>query len=165
MGKKNQLSAVQKQSILLLHEEGYQQKSIATRVGVSASTVCRVIHSENPFQVGERTGRPRVTSRHVDSKLKRLVESNPTITSAKAKHEVPELAVVSARTIRRILTSRLDLPSRKVSKNHLCPKTAVKKRIEFCKKYQSWTKERWPEVLFSDASTFKQFTNTNRFVR
>ena len=45
------------------------------------------------------------------------------------------------------------------------PKTAVKKRIEFCKKYQSWTKERWSEVLFSDESTFKQFTNTNRFVR
>ena len=134
MGKKNQLTAVQKQSILLLHEEGYQQKSIATRVGVSTSTVCRVIHSENPFQVGERTGRPRVTSRHVDSKLKRLVQSNPTITSAKAKHEVPELAVVSARTIRRILTSRLDLPSRKVSKNHLCPKLQLKKELNFVKK-------------------------------
>lgn len=165
MGKKVQLTDVQKSNIILLKEEGYQQKAIANRLQLSESSVSRIVKSETPFKVGKRSGRPRSTSRHAESKLKRIVQSDPFITSSKAKAEVPELNQVSSRTVRRILHDKLNLPSRKVSKKPLLPKSAVAKRLQFCHKYKHWTENQWSKVLFSDESTFRQFTSIKSFVR
>ena len=38
------------------------------------------------------------------------------------------------------------------------------KRLAFCQKYKEWTPEAWRRVMFSDESTFLQFSNTTEFV-
>ena len=44
-------------------------------------------------------------------------------------------------------------------------KKNIKGRIAFYRKYTNWTKEQWKNVLFSDESTFSQYTSYVRHVR
>ena len=153
MGRKADISATLKAQVLILHEEGYRQNAIADRLLLSCSTVNRII---NGVISEECKGPNRKTTRRDDALLKRLVNSQPFITSSKVKAVLPSFSNVSTRTIRRRL--QVDLKP-------LMPKAAVKRRIEFCRKYAHWTSEDWAKVLFSDESTFRQFNNVRGLVR
>lgn len=162
MGRKSDITAVQKSSIILLHEEGYRQNVIARRLSVSCATVNRTIAQ---VQTKGRKGPARKTTKRDDQLLKRLVNKDPFITSSKAKAQLPSFANVSCRTIRRRLQVDLQLPARAISKKPLMPKAAVQRRLAFCRKYRDYTVDQWKSVLFSDESTFRQFSNVRGFVR
>lgn len=162
MGRKADVSEILRSQILLLHEDGYRQNAIANRLSVSCATVHRVVHGVKPKI---RRGPMRKTTCRDDLLLKRLVNSNPFITSTQAKASLPSMSDVSTRTIRRRLQIDLNLPARMPSKKPLMPATAVKRRLTFCRKYAHWTQDDWAKVLFSDESIFRQFNNVRGYVR
>lgn len=162
MGRKKDISNEQRSSVILLYEEGYCQNIIAGRLSLSCATVNRIVNGSQP---NERRGRLRKTTRRDDSLLKRLVNTDPFITSSKIKAQLPSFSDISTRTIRRRLQEDLQLPARITSKKPFIPKTAIQRRLAFCRKYQDWTIDNWKSVLFSDESTFRQFNNIGRFVR
>jgi transposase len=43
--------------------------------------------------------------------------------------------------------------------------TIRRDRIAFCKKYKDWTEDQWLSVIFSNESTFTQFSSSTRHVR
>ena len=40
-------------------------------------------------------------------------------------------------------------------------RTAIERRLAFCRKYRDYTVDKWKRVLFSDESTFRQFNNVS----
>ena len=168
MGKLVQISKISKSKVILLKEEGYKNKDIASRLGISEASVCRILkrNKENvTLSPMKRSGRPRKTTPRTDRKIQRLLQAKPFLSSTEIKRSVPELADVSIRTIRHRLNKDLKLPARKPLKKPLLTPKMAKKRLEFCKQYKSWTSENWQKVMFSDESTFLQFASYKSFVR
>jgi len=94
-----------------------------------------------------------------------LVKKNPFKSSVDVKH-VLECAgvVVSASTVRRRLIEN-DL--RAYAPAHKPKLTAAmkKKRLAFARKYRDWTTGNWRSVMWSDESSFQQYSKTKQYVR
>src|ERR1051325_8820088 len=75
------------------------------------------------------------------------------------------MSSASTRTIRRRLVNDFNLRSRRPVRKPLLSTVQMKKRLQFCKKYSSWTAQEWSKVLFSDESTFSQFGSNTCCVR
>ena len=71
----------------------------------------------------------------------------------------------SISTILRRLSKEFDLKSYKPANKLRLTSQMKKKRLEFAKKHIDWSIEDWKKVLFSDESTFQQFTIRKNYVR
>jgi len=58
-----------------------------------------------------------------------------------------------------------DLPSRRPARKAKLTKKNIKDRLAFCQRYKDWSLENWKKVMFSDESTFSQFSSFVRHVR
>lgn len=152
--------------MMALKGQKYSHSKIASILNISKATVTQGIARANQLGTLEsrrRSGRPRVTSESADRLLHRSVVAHPTWSSSTIAANTATPA--SARTIRRRLLVDFKLKShRPAKKAKLSPKN-IKDRLTFCKKYGKWTKEDWNKVMFSDESTFSQFSSYTRHVR
>lgn len=165
MAKIRQLSKEEKACIQRLAKSGMSHADIATIYMVERTTIWRVVKQVIPLSPKKRSGRPRVTSQRTDLRMVTMVKMNPSITSGDLQNSIPTLSNVSKRTIRHRLSAELNLPARRPFKKPLVTEKMRKKRIEFCKKHQDWTEEQWTQVMFSDESMFRQFSDVKLFVR
>lgn len=152
--------------IIQYHRDGRSVREIARTLKLAKSTVQNCIQRFKTTGSGEsrpRSGRPRVTDKRHDSRMKRLVLMNPSLTSSDIKECMQSPA--STRTIRRRLVIDFNLRSRRPAKKPLLTPAQMKKRVEFCHRHKDWTVQQWSQVLFSDESTFCQFGSSVSRVR
>jgi transposase len=153
---------------LVVHyaEQGRSVRDIASLLKVPRSTVHRCVTRFKQTGSGEikpRSGRPRVTDRRHDNRMRRLVMVSPSLASQEIKEALDSPA--STRTIRRRLVTEFNLRSRRPAKKPLLSALQASKRLMFCKKFSKWTVAQWNKVLLSDESTFCQFGSLVSHVR
>ena len=96
-------------------------------------------------------GRRRKTSKRDDKMIKRQIIKDPKVSSGQI---VKDLRLdVSERTVRRRAVEAGLCSYRSAKKPFISAKNR-KLRLEFAKKYLSWTPEKWKLILFSDESKF-----------
>ena len=106
--------------IVQYHTDGRSVREIAGTLGLAKSTVQNCIQRFKTTGSGEsrpRSGRPRVTDGRHDSRMKRLVLMNPSLTSSEIKDSMQSPA--STKTIRRRLVTDFNLHSRRPAKKSL----------------------------------------------
>jgi transposase len=168
MGKKKDLTPIQRGTIFYCHKRGDSHRTIANTVGCSAAAVSRTLQryaETGSFDSRARSGRPPFFQPKERIQLKRLVtrknaqnrrlctEGVQTIWRKKAKKRV------SARTIGRVLRS-MGLRNCLARKKPLVSAANKAARLAWCRDHASWTKEDWTKVLWSDESTFTLFQNS-----
>jgi predicted DNA-binding protein (UPF0251 family) len=161
------ISIENRHCVVVLHEEGYTQQEIATRLHMNQSSVSRLLkkHCESDsLRDKARSGRPRVTSSRDDHMIRRHVIKDPFVSSQSIRHNLPQPAP-SARTIRRRLQGENHLRCFKPARKPLLTRQQVEKRMKFCKEHENWTIEKWKTVIWSDESLFRQFGHYRYHVR
>ena len=91
--------------------------------------------------------------------MKHTVAQSPTSLCKKIRsHLLLKGTNVSISTISHQLSKEFGLKSHKPEKKTQLTYQMKKKRLEFAKKYINWSIEDWKKVLFSEKSSFQQFT-------
>ena len=166
MGKTQEFSIVQRAQIRILSQQKMSTRKISDITKIPQTTVAyilRCIAEKGTISPRKRSGRPRVTSAAADRQIRRAVTRNPTWSSTTIIAETS--CEASARTVRRRLLNEFQLASRRPAKKARLSAKNVKDRIAFCNKYKDWNEDRWMNVMFSDESTFSQFSSYTRHVR
>ena len=105
MGRRKELSEVERSSIVLLSSEGYSSRQIVEKMpSLSQSCVVKTLkrfHSTGGFFSLRRTGRPSKTDDRTNRRMKNEVRANPFVTAREIKDIMnPTLNNISVRTIR-----------------------------------------------------------------
>jgi transposase len=155
------LTIEDKARVVSWREEGVPVAVIADRLGRHRSSIKRLLAKARalpPRSIPARkkgSGRPAIIPKHGLKVMERFVRKHPMATAGDIKEQVPEVAAVSLRHIRRLLVEKLRLPSRIAAHKPLLTKKMKSKRLAFAKQYRHWTEEDWSKVMFSDESTFR----------
>lgn len=166
MGRCKDITPRKCSQIVVLEKQKLSHSEIAAALKVSKSTVTRVLAKNQKIGTprARRPGRTsRVTSAATDRLIHRMVVANPTLSSTAIAAQLP--TPVSSRTVRRRLFKDFNLRSRRPAKKAKLSAKNVRDRLTFCRKYKNWTAEDWKKVMFSDESTFSQFSSYVRHVR
>ena len=157
--------------IIALKQAGIKQTHIAKQLKCDPQTVHRVLKrftKTNSFSDAPRSGAPRKTSKADDRLLVRSSTKDRRLPATQLRLQLVDKKgkpSVSARTIRRRL-AEVGLNGRKPRKKPLLTKVHKEKRLQWAKKYSSWTVNDWEKVLFSDESPFELFQKSqNAWVR
>ena len=140
MESKKQITPRKCSIIVQYHKDGRSVREIAETLKLAKSTVQNCIQRFKTTGSGEsrpRSGRPRVTDKRHDSRMKRLVLMNPSLSSSDIKESMQSPA--STRTIRRRLVTDFNLRSRRPAKKPLLTPAQMKKRAEFSHRHNDWT--------------------------
>ena len=168
MGGVKQVKKAEKMSIVHLLTTGMTQSDVAAIFNVSQSLVSKMWKKHQAgvtLSRKKRMGRPRVTSRRTDLRIKSAILKNLSMLAAQVKISMPGvLDDVAEHTIHHRLSGELKLKSRRPAKKPLVSPKMQRKRLQFCRSYRHWMADDWAKVMFSDESTFQQFTDTKMFV-
>ena len=163
MGRKKDISPTKVAQIVVLHEQGWTQRAIASKFNISQVTV------QQRLKIYEKTGefkaKKRKTTTVTDRLIHRKVRSNPTISSSHLVSQLPTNVKISARTIRRRLQNDFNLSAYRPALKPKLSKKNVSDRLKFARKYVHWSVDQWRKVLFSDESLIKQFYSFSTHVR
>ncbi len=145
MVKKKEVSKDEKLKIHMWTEAGIKTAEIAARLGRGESNIRRLRAELGKLPPPRRpvSGRPRSTTHAEDERLKRYVEKFPSKTAKELIQEVKGFEQQSARFVQDRLKRVLKIPSRRAAKKPLLTKKMKKKRLDFAKKYISWTESDW----------------------
>jgi transposase len=131
--------------------QGHSTRDIATKLGVSQSSVVRMRSAVTVLQSTPPAGRPRLLDKHNERYILRLNAAGKCTTGTGIQKLLAEGpgASVSARTVRRVL-GRAGLKARVKRKKPLLRKRHRQARLAFARKHQHWTVEDWKRVVWSD---------------
>ena len=166
MGKNITISSDIRSKIDVMGDLNHSHAFIAKTLGVSRSSVARILKLKNEtgsLKPKKRPGKAKLTSKAVDRRIRRFVMKNPFVSAAKVKEHLN--LDISVRTVRHRLAKDLQFKTRVPLKKPLLTAKQIKARLAFCAKYKQWTPEQWKQVLFSDESTFMQFRDVSKLVR
>jgi len=146
-------------SIVTLHQRCQRSsRDIAMTVGVSQSTVCRVIRqfkATGSFTSNRKgkCGRKRKTTPKGDAYLIRNSKINPRKTRSDLQKDLEYSRVkISASFVRRLVLA--GRKARRLQRKQLLTEKMRKKRFSWAKNCKEWRAEYWKKVLFSDESHF-----------
>lgn len=159
MPKRNELSLDQRVQIQLLHEQGKSQVEISKTVKCSRRSVQYAIErfaATGSHRNRHRTGRKRITTDREDRRLLResLKNRKKTSSDLAAELSMEIKRPISTRTTRRRL-QEAGLKGCKARKKPWLSDNNKKARYEWALKYQSFTKEDWSNIVWSDESNFE----------
>ncbi|KAL0840909.1 hypothetical protein ABMA28_014708 [Loxostege sticticalis] len=152
--------------IITMVQEGSSQRSTARTVGVSLSTVQRVLQrfQETGMNI-RRPGnvRPRCTTVQKDRFIVSTMLRNRHLTAVQGRNSLQEVHHnnVSPDTILRRLREGDIKPYRPANDPKLLREHRVA-RLRYAREHLRWTDEDWSRVMFSDESRFCLFTNDGR---
>lgn len=158
---------VVRKRIIFYAEQGYSQRTIASKVECSQSAVCRLIskylNTGNVLDLS-RSGRPEKTTVRERKNVCLVSKRNPFMSSFEIKNEVSTMKDISNRTIRRILNDG-HLFSRIAAKKPLLSMANKAKRLRFANKYKSFSITQWKNMIFSDECQIKKNCWIRKLVR
>ena len=170
MTKKNYQSIEQRARIDILAAEGFSQRSIAKKLGISKFGVQYSLQRKTETGVNEdrkRSGRPKVTTKAeenhlvVTSKWKRMLTAPQLMAEMNSSRETG----MSLTTAKRRLRSN-GLFGRIAARKPLLRSVNKQKRLKWAKEHKKWTVNQWKKVLWTDESKFQLFGQNRRvFVR
>jgi len=140
------LAVCERERIIALHQHTSQSpRQIASNLNISQSAVMlciKTFQETGKATQKPRSGRPKVTSHKMDSRICRLVTKFPFISAAEIKNNLHPVAdKVSVNTIKRRLRIKFGISSRKPSKKPFITQKMRKRRLEFCTENATWTHE------------------------
>jgi transposase len=143
--------------------QGLSTREIATKVGVSKTTVQKV-RSQNPsMELVPKFGRPKKLSRQDVRYCVRAITSGKVETATNAAKLLKESLYmdVSRLTVARALKEQGLDSAEKQAKPKLSRKN-VKARLEFAQRHRNWTIDDWKCVIWSDESKISRFCSDGR---
>ena len=159
---RNSYHEVKCAQLVVLHKNGLSQRQISKQLCISKLSIQRAITKfKNKGIYGNRkkSGKPRKITSRDDTSMKHAVAQSPTSFCKKIRfHLLLKVTNASISTISSRLIKEFDLKSYKSTNKLRLTSQMIKKRFEFAKKHIDWSIEDWKKVLFSDESTFQQFT-------
>lgn len=152
--------------IITMVQEGRSQRSTARTVGVSLSTVQRVLQRFQETGMNIRrpgNGRPRCTTVREDRFIVSTMLRNRHLTAVQVRNSLQEVHHnnVSSDTILRRLREADIKPYRPANGPKLLREHRVA-RLRFAREHIRWTDEDWSRVMFSDESRFCLFTHDGK---
>lgn len=148
--------------VVELHKVGKNNREIAHLVGLTESTVSRLL---NKWRVGGK-GDFVPTHKHAGGKalaispkalrlVKRQLDLQPSITAKELKEKNPKLlGGVSIRTIQENIQKRLNYSKVKARVKPLVTARQRARRVKFAKEYKDWDITAWRMVLWTDEAIF-----------
>ena len=162
MGKRTSILEEKRAQINLLSEEGYSERQISIRLGVSKTATHQAIAKFQKYGIytdRKRSGRPLKTSSRDDHIIKKIAMRSPLSSSKKIRKELFQAGVnISRSTVSRRLNMKFGLKACKPARKPRLSSLMKKKRLSFAKAHRSWTSEDWGKVLFLDESSVQQFS-------
>ena len=152
--------------IITLHQyTDKSQREISRNVGVSQSSVDRIIKKEPGSKRKGRCGRKVKASPEAMQMLISESESHPRKNSSELRNYLASLGIeVTSRTVRGYLL-KAGRRARRPIKKQLLTEEMKRKRLAWAETYKEWTKEDWRKVLFSDESHFLVQGQRSQYVR
>ena len=160
-----EISPTKRAQIVALVNSGQKQIDVAEQLGVSQQLVSLTMkrwRDTDGFDSRRRSGRPRATTAATDRAIKRAVTINPIASSSSIAAALP--TPISARTVRRRLSTECDLKANWPAKKPLLTRKNVKGRMSFSKKFKHYTAEMWEKVLWSDECNIRLMAATPMYV-
>jgi hypothetical protein len=161
MPRGKQFDVAEKAKTMAWFYENVVPKEIIARLKRVVKAIRKIIRNKSlppsatPPPPKKRTRPPSLSSFRQQKRLRRYVLGFPFKTGRELKAEVQGWTNMSVRTIQIVCKEKLSLLSRCAAKKPLLTAKMLKKRIAFCKKHRSWTKQDWEKVMFSEESTFR----------
>lgn len=157
------ISAQKRSDILALLDEGLSTRKIAAKVGVSNFTANKVRNEMRPDTTTSNGGRPRVISSQQRRAIVREIISGRSSTASEVHHRLPEAqrTQTSVETVRNVLREAGLKCVHKKKKPKLTPHH-MKLRLEFARKYSSWTVNDWKRVIWSDETKINRLGSDGR---
>lgn len=152
-----------KNSIIDLIDQGISSRQIARQLGVGSTTVDKVKSTHRPNKEKPKGGRPEKLTRTDKRHLVRLATSLDNATATRLAGELGESTSLTAspQTVRNALKQAGLKSAVKVKRPLLAPRH-IRARLEFAKKYLSWTKIDWRRVVFSDETKVNRLGSDGR---
>lgn len=160
MGKKKDISTVNKGIIVALHEEGFSQSVIAEKIKSCQATVSNVIKQYK--QVGkaciaprEYKERSRKTTPRTDKHLRKIIQKGRSKTVGEiteAWKNDSKINISRSTTIRRL--KEMGYECKNSIKRPLLTKKQKAKRLNWAKEHKNWTIADWRNIIWSDESRF-----------
>jgi len=160
-----ELTTEQRGGIIFCRQRGDSYRTIAATIGCGLSTVfdtLKRMDDTGTINSKLRSGRPPLIKGSQRKRLKRVVTNDKGKNRRLCTGEVKQLwqkktgQDVSTRTIGRALRA-VGLNNCFARRKPLITPKNVEARLAWCLEYQSWTKDDWSKVMWSDESTFSQF--------
>lgn len=152
--------------IITMLEEGRSQRYTARRIGVSLSTVQRVL--ERYLETGQNlrrpgTGKTRCTTAREDRFIVTTMLRNRHLTAVEVKNQLLETRRdgISERTVRRRLKEANLTPHRPANGPKLERIHRTARRL-YARDHRYWGDEEWARILFSDESRFMLYASDGR---
>ena len=137
-------------------QAGSSQGEVARQLGVHRNTIsalCARFRQTGSVADGQRTGRPRVTSRRQDNYIRVVHLRNRLQTAEFTARTIPGLRPISGRTVRNRLRDHAIRPRRPAIRPILLPRHR-NARVAWCRQHMRFTRIDWANVMFSDESRF-----------
>jgi len=172
MGQRKELSEAQKGAIIYGYKHGHSCRKIAETVNCSASAVSACLRrykTTGSTATKPRSGRPHLFNTPDRNRLKHLVTKNARsrrlhVSAIQALWGKKFNQEVSTPTIRRELQI-VGLKNCTARQKPFISPTNMMKRLAWAQAHQHWKVKDWEKVLWSDESTFFQFTQHNHNTR
>lgn len=160
------ISLLERQKIIVLHEEGYSQRQIVQKTKYSRTAIRAIIKkfkNTGSLEDKTRSGRPPKLTKHDIKYLKNLSLRNRKKTSSELAQDVQAGTgtSVSSSCIRRHLL-KAGLRGCVAIRKPLLRRGNKEKRLKYAKQYNHWTQEMLNRVLYTDESKFELFGSKNR---
>lgn len=142
--------------IVAYHEQGLNITQIATKLGISTSTVHRWLmrHAADlTLETVPKPGRPRKTTKETDVLIRDKIREEGFKSANEIKSEL-NLDHLHPDTIRNRF-KEFGLKYRSVAVTPMLTPNHKEKRLAFAIKYRHWASEDWHKVVFSDEKIFR----------
>ena len=137
MGKNRDLSSEIVAQIFILSEDNLRQRTIAQRLGIAQSAVCRALkryQETSDFRARKRTRRRRCATARTDNMIRSIAAASPTATSSFIEAQLP--TPVSKATIKRRLHDDFGLKAYRPFNKPMLSRKNIKDHVAFCKRHQ-----------------------------
>lgn len=145
------ISSSLKENICSLASNGYSTRHISSKLGVSQSTVSRLLQNLLPGRSIPSAGCPSKLSSTSQRSILTQISTGKAANAVQATHHINSIIphTVSTQTVRRVLKKHSFKAVTK-KKKPLLSAMHRKKCLTFALKYQNWTVEDWKRVIWSD---------------
>ena len=166
MVRRRKLSEADRGRAVAWIQSGFTYRTIAGRLGVSPSVICRLkqrLQTTGRLKDRSRPGRPRLTDVRTDRFIVRQALTKRTNTANRIRNLVRVTANlnVSKNTVRRRLRAA-GLSSRVPARRPRLTPAHKAARQAWSARHLRWTRRQWDQVLFSDESKFNLLTSDRR---